>query len=119
MRPVALALSALALAVSAGAAAADYVKITSETEFAALIRAHRLERIGISLTVTPDGGISGRAFGKPVIGSWVWKGGYFCRDLAWGERTFAHNCQEVARNGDALRFTSDKGTGESAQLYLR
>lgn len=119
MRPLQLAVAALALGTCAGAAAADYVRITSETEFAALVRQHRLERIGISLTLTPDGAISGRAFGKPVTGSWVWKGGFFCRDLAWGERSFARNCQEVARDGDALRFTADKGAGESAQLYLR
>ena len=119
MRTLQVAAAALVLGTFAGAAAADYVKITKEADFAALIRQHRLERMGVSLTVSPDGGITGRAFGRPVTGNWIWQGGYFCRDLAWGERRFDFNCQEVARNGDALRFTSDKGNGESAQLYLR
>ena len=118
MRALHLAAFAMALGAIAGRLPPIYVKIESKSEFAALIRQHQLERLGVTLTLTPDGGITGRAFGKPVTGSWDWKGGFFCRDMAWGEKRFDYNCQVVARNGDALRFTADRGQGEFGQLYL-
>jgi len=103
----------------AAPALADFEPITDESEFTSLIRENRLTRLGIDLTVTPDGRIDGRAFGRPVTGNWAWQGDYFCRDLTWGERDFGYNCQEVARNGNSLRFTSDRGRGQSAELTLR
>lgn len=119
MRPVRLLAICALSAVMATPALADFEPITDEAEFTRLIRDNRLTRLGIDLTVTPDGRIDGKAFGRPVTGNWAWQGGYFCRDLVWGERDFGYNCQEVARNGDALRFTSDRGRGQSAELTLR
>lgn len=103
----------------AGQAAADFEKITSKSEFDSLITRNQLGRTGIELTVTPAGQIEGSAFGQPVSGKWSWEGEYFCRDLAWGDTDFGYNCQEVARDGNALRFTSDRGAGRSAKLYLK
>jgi len=111
-------LAAAVLGLAAGNAAADYIKITERDQFARLIAENRLTRMGIDLRVTPGGRIEGRAFGRPVTGSWDWQDGYFCRDLYWGETEIGYNCQEVARDGDALRFTSDRGSGDSARLWL-
>jgi len=119
MRALAIAATIAVGAVVASPAFADYVKITERAAFEQLVRTNTLGRMGIELTVTPGGEITGRAFGQPVRGQWSWEGDYFCRDLEWGDTDFGYNCQEVARNGDALRFTSDKGTGRSANLYLR
>jgi len=110
----------LALALAAGAvpARADYEPIRDRAEFLGVVTQGELTRMGIRLTVTPDGAITGRAFGRDVTGAWTWENGYFCRDLAWGDQSFGYNCQEVARNGRSLRFTSDRGTGQSASLRL-
>lgn len=118
MRPIKFAVTAIALAAAAPAMA-DFEKITERSQFESLISNNALGRLGIELQVTPAGEIRGSAFGQPVRGQWSWEGEYFCRDLAWGDTEFGYNCQEVARDGDALRFTSDRGAGRSANLYLR
>lgn len=109
---------ALALAGIAAPALADYEPIRDRSEFLGVVTQGELTRMGIRLTVTPEGQITGRAFGRDVTGNWSWQDGYFCRDLAWGDTSFGYNCQEVARDGRSLRFTSDKGAGQSASLNL-
>lgn len=106
------------LALSAAPALADYEPIRDRSEFVGIVTQGELTRLGIRLTVKPDGDIVGRAFGRDVSGSWTWEGDYFCRDLFWGDQSFGYNCQEVARDGRSVRFTSDKGTGEAASLRL-
>lgn len=111
------ALIAVALALPA-AAQADFTRVTERSEFMALVADRQLTRMGISVEVTRDGEIRGRAFGRMVSGAWDWQNGYFCRDLSWGEQELGYNCQSVARNGASLRFTSDRGAGQSANLQL-
>lgn len=100
-------------------ALADFAQVTDRDRFVSLISGKDLTRLGIRLTVTPDGQIRGRAFGRDVTGAWRWKGGYFCRDLYWGSMDLGPNCQAVRMKGDTLRFISDQGTGQFADLYLR
>ena len=54
-----------------------------------------------------------------VRGAWNWQNGYFCRNLYWGSREIGTNCQEVKISGDLVRFTSDLGEGNYADLMLR
>ncbi len=46
-------------------------------------------------------------------------GRLFCRDLFWGARDLGYNCQQVDVNGSRIRFTSDRGRGDSAVFRLR
>lgn len=111
----------LAIALSTGlatAAKADFEPIRDKSAFTSVVSGKSLTRLGIRLTVSPSGNIDGRAFGQPVSGGWNWQNGYFCRDLFWGETELGYNCQQVERSGNALRFTSDRGAGRSAELYL-
>jgi hypothetical protein len=104
----------------ADAASAENMSVVSSRDtFVALVQDRELRRFGIRLSVTPDGEINGRAFGTPVTGEWNWDGGYFCRDLFFGDEDLGFNCQLVQVNGETLRFTSDQGTGMSADLTLR
>lgn len=112
------ALATMVLILPAAPVLADYQPIRDRSEFVEFVTQGDLTRMGIRLTVTQDGEIVGSAFGRDVSGSWTWEGGYFCRDLFWGEQSFGYNCQEVARDGSSLRFTSDKGEGDSASLRL-
>jgi hypothetical protein len=73
----------------------------------------------VRLVVRADGGLTGRAFGRAVTGSWTWEDGYFCRTITAGSRVLPRNCQTVARDGDTLRFTADRGAGDTADLRLR
>ncbi|MGR1581118.1 dihydrodipicolinate reductase [Thalassobius sp. S69A] len=95
------------------------VPITDRARFLSLIEGRELRRAGIRLTVLADGRITGRALGRPVSGGWQWQGQYFCRDMQWGDTPVGYNCQTVRLRGDVLRFTSDRGRGDFADLKLR
>lgn len=113
-------LAALSVGLMSQPAKADgFAKVDDRTDFVSLLEGRQLTRVGIKLRVTPDGQISGRAFGYDVSGSWTWTAGYFCRDLYWGGDDLGRNCQEVKVRGDTLRFTSDRGSGDHADLRLR
>lgn len=114
----ALAASAV-LALNALPAAAEYARIQNKSDFVAAVNGKRLTRPLVNLQVTPGGAIAGKGAAWQITGSWSWKGGYFCRTLVWGGKDFGYNCQVVMRDGAKIRFTSDKGAGESAVLTLR
>ncbi len=117
--PTVVASAFLGLAVAEPAQAEDFRTVESADTFVSLITGRELRRLGIALTVTPQGEIEGDAFGYPVTGQWSWDGQYFCRDLYWGGDDLGYNCQLVEVRGDTIRFTSDQGAGQSARLSLR
>lgn len=97
---------------------AEFRRVQDRETFVDIVRQGKLNRFGISLEVSPDGRISGRAFGVNVSGAWDWREGYFCRDLNWGATDLGPNCQEVQVSGRLVRFTSDEGKGRFADLRL-
>jgi hypothetical protein len=104
------------------AVANDFEPVTDVSEFLSLVegRELRLALFGVSIRVSPDGRIDGRALGDPVSGSWAWQDGFFCREMNWANTPIPYNCQLVeARGDDVLRFTVDQGAGDSAQFSLR
>jgi hypothetical protein len=101
------------------ALANGFQQLEARSQFLSVIEGRKLTRMGIELDVTPSGEIRGRAFGRPVVGAWNWQDGYFCRDLYWGQRNLGPNCQAVQLDGRTIRFISDRGTGEFADLRLR
>lgn len=103
----------------AGAAHADLAKVQSQQDFVQLIKNKTLSRPLIKLNVSPDGQISGKGARWDVTGSWTWRDGYFCRDLYWGGDALGYNCQEVRATNKRIRFTSDKGQGDSAEFRLK
>lgn len=106
------------VAVSLAGSAMAFDRISQQDDFTRTVVGKPLTRVGVSVIALSDGRISGRAFGKPVSGKWDWRGGYFCRDLFWGRRDLGHDCLTVARRGQAIRFTLDRGAGLSARLSL-
>lgn len=109
----------LTVALPSIAASETLHPITDRASFLALIEGRELWRMGIRLVVHTDGRIEGRALGRPVTGSWQWEDQHFCRAMQWGDRKLDYNCQTVRLKGDALRFTSDRGQGDYADLKLR
>ena len=99
---------------------ADLVKVDNQNEFVDLVSGKTLTRPLVQLTVTPDGRIAGRGMRWDVEGTWSWQDGYFCRDLFWGGDALGYNCQEVTATPDGrIKFTSDRGDGDSAMFRLR
>lgn len=115
-----LAILTVIAALVAGPAAAEFKRVTDRNNFVSLVKDRNLTRLGIRLNVTDNGKIAGRAFGQKVSGAWNWSSGYFCRDLyVNGDVLDGQNCQTVEVRGNTLRFTSDKGTGDYADLRIK
>ncbi len=112
-------ISALSAVVLTTPALAEFAKVDDQSEFLELVAGKELRRPFINLEVTADGQITGYGVSWPVTGQWTWQEGYFCRDLYWGEDALGYNCQEVKANADRIRFTSDRGEGDSADFRLR
>ncbi|APX13366.1 dihydrodipicolinate reductase [Tateyamaria omphalii] len=109
-----------AAALSATSAMADLVKVDNQNRFVQLVNGKTLTRPFVKLNVTPDGRIEGRGARWDVEGTWSWQNGYFCRDLFWGGDPLGYNCQEVQATADGrIKFTSDRGAGDSAMFRLR
>jgi hypothetical protein len=108
-----------ALSCAATPALAEFSKVADQQKFLQLIEGKELRRPFVRLEVTPNGEISGYGAAWPVTGEWSWRDGYFCRDLYWDGDPLGYNCQEVQAAGDRIRFTSDKGAGDSAEFSLR
>jgi hypothetical protein len=109
----------MVVSVLAGPALADFAKISDEYQFVEVVDGKTLTRPLIKLEVDPSGGISGMGARWEVTGNWSWRDGYFCRDLNWGGSDLGYNCQEVQVRNDRIRFTSDRGNGDSATFRLR
>jgi hypothetical protein len=112
----------MSLAAPAAAQASDFQPVRDKGDFLTLVQDREL-RIGIydlSLNVLPDGRIKGSALGWDITGTWKWQDGYFCREMDWSGMEIDYNCQLVeARDNERLRFTVDKGAGDSATFRLR
>ncbi|HBS50666.1 MAG TPA: dihydrodipicolinate reductase [Rhodobacteraceae bacterium] len=116
MRSIVIALALAALA--AVPARAEFDRITEESAFRDTVAGKTLKRTLISLQVRPDGAITGTGGMWDVTGRCNWREGYFCREMSWRDRSFGMNCQEVRVSGDRIRFTADRGQGDSAEFRL-
>lgn len=114
--------TAFLLAMPVAASANDFQPVKDRNDFLTLVQNREL-RIGVynlALNVLPDGQIKGSALGWGITGSWSWQDGYFCREMDWSGTEIEYNCQLVeAQGGDKMRFTVDKGAGDSATFRLR
>jgi hypothetical protein len=117
-----IAATALFLASPAVAEATEFQPVREKTDFLTLVQDREL-RIGLynlSLNVLPDGRIEGSALGWKITGNWQWQDGYFCREMDWSGMPIEFNCQLVEANGaERMRFTVDRGNGDSATFRLR
>ncbi len=110
------------LAAPATASANGFEPVREKDRFLDLVK-DRVLRIGLynlSINVLPDGSIQGSALGWQITGSWSWQDGYFCREMDWSGTPIAYNCQLVeAQGAERMRFTVDRGAGNSATFRLR
>lgn len=112
----------LMLAAPVAAAANEFEPIKDRDDFLSLVQNREL-RIGVynlSINLSPDGQIKGSALGWKITGTWSWQDGYFCREMDWSGMEIDYNCQLVEASGaERMRFTVDRGAGDSATFKLR
>ena len=114
-----LTILSASIALLASPAFAELKKVDNQAEFVQLVAGKTLSRPLIRIEVRPDGRIAGKGAKWDVTGDWTWRDGYFCRSLFWGGDAMGYNCQEVRIQNGRIRFTSDKGQGDSAEFRLK
>jgi hypothetical protein len=117
-----LAILAISVLAALPARAEGFAPIRDRGEFLSLVegRELRLNLFRIRIEVRGDGQIVGSALGWDLSGDWDWRDGYFCREMDWSGYEIPLNCQLVeAKGAEAMRFTVDKGAGDSALFKLR
>jgi len=92
----------------------EYRPIVTLEEFNSLVvgKALTYEKTNV-FTVRADGTLDGN-FGGPLVGTWRWEDGFWCRTLT--EPARPEDCQLWETDGTTLRATRSKGTG-SAFFY--
>ena len=113
-----ICLTFLSIAPMPMAGTADPAVVTKTQRFIELVTSKTLRRPLNRLQVSANGTISGAGAFQKASGNWTWQDGYFCRSLRWGRSDLPYNCQQVIVDGDSLRFTSDRGAGDSAAFKL-
>ncbi|UWR23440.1 hypothetical protein [Sulfitobacter sp. S190] len=74
---------------------------------------------GKSYVVSSAGTIRGSWEGKPLVGTYEMRDGYFCRVLTQGPNGPApEDCQLLVLEGDTLRGTRNRGEGASFRLTV-
>ena len=68
--------------------------------------------------VRADGSVRGQWNGAPVVGSWVWNDGHYCRNLRIGSTETGTNCQRIESEGNRIRATNDRGQGRSTTARI-
>lgn len=110
------------LATPVAATANEFETVSDQETFLGLVK-DRVLKIGLynlTIIVRSDGKIEGKALGWDIIGNWRWQDGYFCREMDWSGMPIEYNCQLVEVQGaEKVRFTVDKGAGDSAVFRLR
>lgn len=112
----------LVLLLALPVAAETYAPVSDKSAFLSLVkdRALRIGMFDLTLHLSPEGRIKGSAMGWDITGSWHWQDGYFCREMDWSGKTIDYDCQLVeARGSEKLRFTVNRGAGQSAAFDLR
>ena len=109
----------LCMTCFAGPALAEFAPVKDAQQFKKIVTGKTLTRPLVRLEVDPAGVIRGKGARWNVSGNWSWRDGFFCRDLSWGGSDLGYNCQEVRVKEGRIRFTSDRGTGDSADFRLK
>lgn len=119
MRKVSIMLGFIVATAAASAASAEMTKVNSQKDFVCLVAGKKLTRPFVKIEVAQDGNITGKGVTWEITGDWTWKDGYFCRNLFWGGDTLGYNCQEIKVKDGLVRFTSDRGEGDSAEFKMK
>jgi hypothetical protein len=103
------------------AAADGFQPVREKSRFLDLVQNRELQngRYSLAANVLPDGRIAGTALGKDITGQWTWQNGYFCPEMYLSGEPVDYNCLLVeAQGAERLRFTVDRGKGDSATFQL-
>ena len=108
---------ALVLAVLAAPAAADFKRITTKSEFLALVVAREFTARETVVQYTDDGKMVGVARGMRIEGTWDWTNDALCRTATLGATDLGYDCLVVHVDGDNMILVRNNGLGQAFLLW--
>mgnify|MGYP000023229086 CR=1 FL=1 len=110
---------ALIVAALASPVAADFKRIKSEKQMRQLVAGKKVVSGNGYTVVNPDGTLTGKFGGKKFSGTWKWSGKFWCRNGTLGGKEIGSDCQVWEIDGNKLRYTRNKGKGDSVISTLQ
>ncbi len=111
----------LSIAFAAIPALAEFKKVKSEQQLRTeLVGKKMYDEHGNWFRWNSDGTMSGKLKSKKKFaGAWVWNKKYLCRNAVVGDKKLATDCQLIEVDGNTVRYTRNKGKGESRLLTIK
>ena len=104
-------LGAIAGIMGTKATAAEFVPITTEAEFNALVVGKKLHFNSDYFIIKQNGTLKGNFGGKALKGNWAWRDGAWCRTLTTHRKNT--DCQIWAVDGKKFEVKRARGKGSS------
>ena len=90
------------------------MQLATQSDLAAVTGRTLVHGPGQTIVISADGTVNGSWDGKPIVGTYEMKDGFFCRTLSQAPRgPSPEDCQLMILEGDTLRGTRDRGNGAS------
>ena len=105
--------------VSGCVATPDYQTITTRDEYLTKVAGRTVNLGDGSSTTHADGTMTGKVGGLPIVGSWTWEDGFFCRQGKVGPEQMERDCQKLEIADDNLRVTRNSGDGPISVFKLK
>lgn len=116
-----IAAASIFAAVLPFAALADFKQITTGAEYNSLLVGKKAWAGSDGWFMSAaDGKLTGKYKGAKFLGTWVWQDKYYCRNGAFaGKDPIGTDCQVVEFDGKQVRYTRDRGQGNSVIYTLK
>ncbi|MEO0913784.1 MAG: hypothetical protein AAFY59_12470, partial [Pseudomonadota bacterium] len=102
-------IAALMLVLAACSGGLTARQITTEADFRSEIVGRTLSNGAVTLQILSPGVLGGIGrSGTPVVGTWTWDDGRFCRNIVSGG-SVGNGCQTVLLTGTAVTFLEATG----------
>ena len=101
------------------ATAGEFKRIKQKAEYLNTVADRKLVADWGWVIAASDGTIMGQISGQPAQGKWAWKGGYWCRTIAFGDTKMPLDCQSIHVSGDTVVSIRDKGKGKQTRMKIK
>jgi len=105
----------MALGAAASVSAQSWQRVTTEQQYRDRVVGRTIIfESGNSVVSHPDGRVTGRWGGQPMVGGWQWHQGFWCRNVRVGNSPeTGTDCQRIELRGNQVRLTRNQGRGDS------
>lgn len=110
----ALVLAACQTTTDGGVASSGPKQLSSQNDMSAVVGRTLTLGPRQSFVIASDGTLNGSWDGRPLVGTYQMRDGFFCRTLSQGPNgPSPEDCQLLILDGNTLKGTRNRGTGTS------